>query len=50
VTFVEQRAKGLAVWFEPPVSLRGPQLNNLRSDPFERATEEASMFHDTPRA
>jgi len=50
VTFVEQRAKGLAVWFEPPVKLRGPQLYNLRSDPFERATEDASMFYDKWKA
>jgi hypothetical protein len=50
VTFVEQRAHGLAVWFEPPVSLRGPQLHNLRSDPFERATEDASMFYDKWKA
>jgi arylsulfatase len=50
VTFVEQRAHGLAVWFEPPVSLRGPQLYNLRSDPFERATEDASMFYDKWKA
>jgi len=50
VTFVEQRAKGLAVWFEPPVKLRGPQLYNLRSDPFERATEDASFFYDKWKA
>src|SRR6187399_3305004 len=50
VTFVEQRAKGLGVWFEPPVTLRGPQLNNLRSDPFERATEDASVFYDKWKA
>ena len=50
VTFVEQRAHGLAVWFEPPVSLRGPQLYNLRSDPFERATEDASVFYDKWKA
>ena len=46
VTFVEQRAHGLAVWFEPPVSMRGPHIYNLRSDPFERASEDASMFYD----
>jgi len=50
VTFVEQRAKGLGVWFEPPVKMRGPQLHNLRSDPFERATEDASMFYDKWKA
>ena len=50
VTFMEQRAHGLAVWFEPPVSLRGPQLYNLRSDPFERASEDASVFYDKWKA
>src|SRR4029077_16077076 len=50
VTFVEQRAHGLGVWFEPPVKMRGPQLHNLRSDPFERATEDASMFYDKWKA
>ena len=50
VTFMEQRAHGLGVWCEPPVTLRGPQLYNLRSDPFERATEDASMFYDKWKA
>jgi arylsulfatase len=49
-TFMEQRAHGLGVWFEPPVSMRGPHLYNLRSDPFERATEDASMFYDKWKA
>ena len=44
-TFAEQRAKGLKVWSEPMVSLRAPDLYNLRSDPFERATEDADMFY-----
>jgi arylsulfatase A-like enzyme len=46
VTFVEQRAHGLGVWREPMVSLRAPKVYNLRSDPFERADEDASMFYD----
>jgi arylsulfatase len=46
VTFMEQRARGLAVWGEPMVSTRLPQIYNLRSDPFERATEDATMFYD----
>jgi arylsulfatase len=29
------------VWKEPLVPLRAPNLYNLRSDPFERATEDA---------
>ena len=43
--FMEQRAHGFAVWQEPFVSLRFPSLYNLRSDPFERATEDATMFY-----
>jgi arylsulfatase A-like enzyme len=46
VHFMEQRAKGLGVWREPLVSLRAPMIVNLRSDPFERGPEDASMFYD----
>jgi arylsulfatase A-like enzyme len=46
ITFMEQRARGLGVWIEPLVSKRVPSIYNLRSDPFERATEDASMFYD----
>ena len=45
-TFMEQRAHGLAVWGEPFVAMRMPHIYNLRSDPFERASEDASMFYD----
>jgi hypothetical protein len=34
------------VWREPFVSLRAPEVYNPRSDPFERATDDASMFYD----
>lgn len=44
--FLEQRAHGVAVWQEPFVALRIPRLFNLRSDPFERASQDASMFYD----
>jgi arylsulfatase len=44
--FMEQRAIGLGVWREPLVSLRVPRIVNLRSDPFERAPEDATMFYD----
>jgi arylsulfatase A-like enzyme len=44
--FMEQRAHGLGVWKDPLVPLRAPDLYNLRSDPFERATEDATMFYD----
>ena len=45
VTFMEQRAHGMDVWKEPMVSLRAPDLYNLRSDPFERAEEDATLFY-----
>jgi arylsulfatase len=44
-TFMEQRAKGWGVWQEPLVTLRVPLIFNLRSDPFERASEDATMFY-----
>jgi arylsulfatase len=46
ITFMEQRARGLGVWREPLVSKRVPDIYNLRSDPFERATEDATVFYD----
>jgi len=45
VHFMEQRAHGFDVWREPLVSLRAPNIFNLRSDPFERASEDATMFY-----
>jgi arylsulfatase len=44
-TFMEQRAKGFKVWEEPLVTKRLPDIYNLRSDPFERATEDADVFY-----
>jgi arylsulfatase A-like enzyme len=44
--FMEQRAHGLGVWQEPFVSLRVPKIFNLRSDPYERADKDASVFYD----
>ena len=44
--FLEQRAHGVGVWMEPLVALRVPKIFNLRSDPYERASEDASMFYD----
>jgi arylsulfatase len=41
VLFLEQRAHGWEVWADPMVPLRMPRLYNLRSDPFERAENEA---------
>ncbi len=45
ITFMEQRAHGVDVWREPLVSLRAPNLYNLRTDPFERASEDATLFY-----
>ncbi|HKV35919.1 MAG TPA: arylsulfatase [Pyrinomonadaceae bacterium] len=44
-TFMEQRAKGFKVWEEPLVTKRLPDIYNLRTDPFERATEDADVFY-----
>ena len=43
--FMEQRAKGFDVWKEPLVSIRVPDLYNLRSDPFERGKEDGTLFY-----
>jgi arylsulfatase len=42
--FLEQKAHGLEVWQQPFVTLRAPKLFNLRSDPFERAEQEAGDY------
>jgi Arylsulfatase A and related enzymes len=44
IHFMEQRAHGFDVWREPMVSLRAPNIFNLRTDPFERASEDATVF------
>jgi arylsulfatase len=44
--FIEQRRHGLGVWQEPFTTLRIPKLFNLRTDPFERADEDASVYYD----
>jgi len=45
VHFIEQRAHGLEVWQDPFVPLRFPKIFNLRSDPFERADTDATMYY-----
>jgi arylsulfatase len=42
---MEQRARGFRVWEEPLVAKRLPDIYNLRTDPFERATEDADIFY-----
>ena len=46
LVFMEQRAKTLACWSEPFVSLRFPKIFNLRRDPFERADENSNTYWD----
>ena len=45
VEFLQQRAHGFDVWREPLTPTRAPNIYNLRSDPFERATEDATLFY-----
>lgn len=45
IQFMEQRAHGFEVWQEPLVPLRFPKLFNVRSDPFERADEDGTIFY-----
>jgi len=46
IHFLEQRAHGFGVWKEPMVASRAPTMVNLRTDPFERGPEDASVFYD----
>ena len=46
VVFMEQRAKGMALWAEPFVPLRVPKIFHLRRDPFERADESSNTYWD----
>jgi arylsulfatase len=46
MVFMEQRAKTMALWAEPFVSLRLPKIFNLRRDPFERADENSNTYWD----
>jgi hypothetical protein len=44
VQFMVQHGHGFDVWKKPLEVLRAPDLYNLRTDPFERASEDATMF------
>jgi arylsulfatase len=47
VIFMEQKATGtFRVWMEPFVPLRVPLIENLRRDPYERATITSNTYHD----
>ena len=45
VTFLRQNAHGMEVWQRPFEELRAPLVENLRSDPFERAEYEGMDFN-----
>jgi arylsulfatase A-like enzyme len=45
--FMEQKAMGtFRVWMEPFVPLRVPLIENLRRDPYERATLTSNTYYD----
>ncbi len=45
--FMEQKAEGtFRVWMEPFTPLRVPLIENLRRDPYERATITSNTYHD----
>jgi len=46
ITYQVMRAKTLALWLEPFVTLRAPLITNLRRDPFERAQHNSNTYYD----
>ncbi|EEB80045.1 sulfatase, putative [marine gamma proteobacterium HTCC2148] len=46
VVYAENRAKTMALWAEPEVTLRIPKLFHLRRDPFERADHNSNTYWD----
>jgi arylsulfatase len=47
IMFMEQRTSGtLAVWQDPFVPLRAPNIYNLRTDPFEFATVTSNTYYE----
>jgi arylsulfatase len=46
LVFAEQQSDGFAVWEQPLVKLRVPNLFDLRGDPYERADVESSYYDD----
>jgi arylsulfatase A-like enzyme len=44
LVFLEQREHGFNVWANPLISLRVPLIEDLRADPYERASYEASDY------
>ena len=46
ITFQVMRAKTMALWLEPFVTLRAPLIFNLRRDPYERAQLNSNTYYD----
>ena len=46
VVYAENRAKTMALWAEPSVTLRLFKLFNLRRDPYERADHNSNTYWD----
>jgi arylsulfatase len=46
IVYAENRAKTMALWAEPFVTLRMFKIFNLRRDPFERADENSNSYWD----
>ena len=46
IVYAENRAKTMALWAEPEVTLRMPKIFNLRRDPFERADHNSNTYWD----
>lgn len=46
IVFMEQLAHGMAVWWKPLVTLRMPNIYNLRRDPLERASIDSKTWGD----
>ena len=46
ITFQVMRAKTMALWLEPFVTLRAPLIFNLRRDPYEKAQQNSNTYYD----
>ena len=46
VVYAENRARTMALWAEPFVTLRLPKIFHLRRDPFERADTDSNAYWD----
>ena len=46
IVYAENRAKTMALWAEPFVTLRMFKIFNLRRDPFERADHNSNSYWD----